>query len=89
MMYEYMTLGDDTTIAHSEMKMDGTVKVYMEKPVYGGFHHATCLLPKYEWRDIEGYTDEDIEFLNEYVHNNAHLMIEFSKCGGFEYASGF
>ena len=45
MMYGYMTLPDDTGIAHSEMKPDGSVKVYFEKPVEGGFHSATCYLP--------------------------------------------
>lgn len=38
-MYEYMTLPDDTGIAHSEMKPDGMVKVYFENPVPGGFIH--------------------------------------------------
>ena len=35
MMYEYMTLNDNTTIAHSDMRKDGKVKVYIEKPVEG------------------------------------------------------
>lgn len=49
MMYPFITLDDDTEIVHSEMREDGTVKVYMEKPVDGGFHSATCILPNYEW----------------------------------------
>ena len=32
MMYPFMTLNDDTEITHSEMKIDGTVKVYIETP---------------------------------------------------------
>ena len=48
MMYRYMTLSDGTEIVHSEMKDNDRVKVYIEKPVYGGFHHATCWLPDYE-----------------------------------------
>ena len=32
MMYPFMTLDDDTEIVHSEMKPDGRVKVYLEKP---------------------------------------------------------
>ena len=47
-MYEYMTLDDNTAIAHSEMKPDGSVTVYIEKPVVRGFHHITCLLLKYK-----------------------------------------
>ena len=32
MMYPYMTLNDDTEITHSEMYLDGKVKVYIETP---------------------------------------------------------
>ena len=32
MVYPFMTLDDRTEIVHSEMKEDGSVKVYMEKP---------------------------------------------------------
>jgi hypothetical protein len=32
MMHPYMTLNEDTEIAHSEMKPDGRVKVYIETP---------------------------------------------------------
>ena len=40
-----MTLNDGTEIVHSET-IEGsgkeTVEVRIEKPVYGGFHSATC-----------------------------------------------
>ena len=43
MMYPFMRLNDDTEITHSEMKPDGTVKVYIGTPDdTGGFHNATC-----------------------------------------------
>ena len=32
MMYPFMTLDDGTEIVHSEMREDGRVKVYLEKP---------------------------------------------------------
>lgn len=88
MMYEYMTLSDNTAIAHSDMQ-DGLVKVYIEKPVDGGFHHVTCMLPGYEWSDCEGFSEKEIELLKKFVENNAHLIMEFSQKGGFENASGF
>lgn len=31
-MYPFLTLDDNTEIVHSEMRGDGTVKVYIEKP---------------------------------------------------------
>ena len=32
MMYPFMTLNDETEIVHSDMNVDGTVKVYIETP---------------------------------------------------------
>ena len=89
MMYGYITLSDGTGIAHSDMRPDGTVKAYIEKPVYGGFHHATCYLPEYRWEDIEGFSNEEVEYLQGILRDNAHLIIEYSQEGGFENASGY
>ena len=62
MMYSFLTLDDGTEIVYSEMKDDGRVKVYIEKPdAKDCFHHATCWLPDYTWEDIYGFTDEEIE----------------------------
>ena len=83
MMYPYLTLNDDTEITHSELHNDGRVKVYIETPdEKAGFHNAVCWLPKYEWEDINGYSDQEIAFFEELLQNNAHLIIEFAKDGG-------
>ena len=89
MMYGYMTLPDDTGIAHSEMRPDGSVKVYLEKPVEGGFHSATCYLPAYRWEGIVGFSENEIQKLDNILHYNAHLILEFSQEGGFANASGY
>ena len=90
MMYPFMTLSDDTEITHSEMKADGSVKVYIETPdEVDGFHNAVCWLPKYRWEDINGYSDEEMQQFKSLVKNNAHLILEFSTKGGFKNASGF
>jgi hypothetical protein len=89
MMYGYMTLPDDTGIAHSEMKPDGSVKVYLEKPVEGGFHSATCYLPTYRWENVSGFSEDEIRKFDKILHDNAHLILEFSQEGGFENASGY
>ncbi|WP_044936446.1 hypothetical protein [Pseudobutyrivibrio sp. LB2011] len=84
MMYPFLTLADDTEITHSEMKADGRVKVYIETPdEIGGFHNATCWLPDYEWEDIEGYSDEEMDQFRTMIKDNAHLILEFSTKGGF------
>ena len=83
MMYPFMTLNDDTEIVHSEMREDGTVKVYVETPDdKGGFHNATCILPDYKWEDITGYSEREIEYFMQLIKDNAHLIIEFSQEGG-------
>lgn len=83
MMYGYMTLSDDTGIAHSDMKPDGTVKVYFEKPIDGGFKSAICYLPDYRWERIEGFSEDEVGRLEKILRDNAHLILEFSQEGGF------
>lgn len=90
MMYPYVTFNDDTEITHSEMLPDGRVKVYIETPdLKDGFHNATCYLPEYQWEDVNGYSDAEMNYFQEFLRNNAHLMIEFSKEGGILNASNF
>ena len=89
MMYPIMTLNDNTEITHSEMKPNGKVKVYVEKPVYGGFHSAVCWLPGYKWENIDGFNDTEIAEYQELIESLAHLIIRFSQEGGFGSASNF
>ena len=90
MMYPYMTLSDNTEITHSEMLNNHTVKVYVETPdERDGFHHATCYLPSYEWKDIFGYSNAEMEYFRKLIENNAHLILEFSQQGGILNASNF
>lgn len=90
MMYPFLTLNDDTEITHSEMKPDGRVKVYIETPdLKDGFHNATCYLPDYTWENIYGYSDIEMAYFKQLIHNNAHLILEFSQEGGFLNASNF
>lgn len=87
MMYPFLQLDDKTEIVHSNMMNDGSVKVYIEKPVEGGFNSAYLILPEYKWKDIEGFTDIDIEKYQKIIESVAHLIIRFAKGGGFENAS--
>lgn len=90
MMYPFMTLDDGTEIVHSEMREDGRVKVYLEKPdAKDGFHHATCYLPGYDWEDVFGFTEKEMKRYQEVIESTAHLILEFSQEGGFENASSF
>ena len=92
MMYPFMTLNDKTEIVHSEAYDENgveTVKVYFEKPVYGGFHSAECYLPSYEWKNIDGFSDEEIQELQEFLESVAHIIIELAREGGFDNAANF
>ena len=90
MMYPFMTLNDNTEIVHSEMKENGTVKVYIEKPdAKDGFHNAACMLPGYEISDVYGFSHEEMVKYIEVIKSVAHLILEFSQIGGFDNASNF
>lgn len=90
MMYPFLTLDDGTEIVHSEMLEDHRVKVYLEKPDESDcFHSATCYLPEYRWENVSGFTDEEMDRYQAVLESTAHLILEFSKEGGFECAAGF
>ncbi len=90
MMYPFMTLNDKTEIVHSEMKPDGSVKVYMETPDEKlGFKHATCYLPGYQWEDVVGYTPEETAYFQEVIESTAHLILRFAQDGGVLNAASF
>ena len=90
MLYPFMTLPDETEIVHSgSILSDGreTVKVCIEKPVDYGFKSATCWLPDYRWENIEGYTQEEIAGLQEFVQSLSATIFELAREGGFERTS--
>ena len=92
MVYPFMTLNDGTEIAHTEAVMNGNneqVKVYIEKAVEGGFNSAECILPEYEWSNIQGFSEKEMSYLKEFIESTAHVIIRLARCGGFENASGF
>lgn len=91
MLYNFMELPDKTIISHSEiLDRNGKeqVKVYIEKPIYGGFATATCWLPDYEWLDVSGFTDEENAHLKDIIESEAHMIFEFARTGGFDNAAG-
>lgn len=77
MMYPFMTLDDNTEIVHSEMLDDNRVKVYVEKPdPKDGFHHATCFLPAYEWTEVFGFRDDELQKYQEIIESTAHSILQ-------------
>ena len=82
MMYAFMQLDDGTEVVHSEAYDENgteTVKVYFEKPVEGDFASAECYLPRYVWKNIEGFSRERIAQLQEYLESVAHIIIRLAR----------
>ena len=89
MMYPFLTLDDETEITHSEYLSSGRVKVYVEKADEKDcFHYMTCYLPDYTIENIFGFNEDEVKKYMEVIRSTAHLILEFSKEGGFENASG-
>ena len=89
MMYPFIKLNDNTEIVHSELLENRKVKVYIEKPIYGGFNSAICYLPEYQWEEITGFTNDEISKYQKILESTAHLIIRFASEGGFDNAAGF
>ena len=80
MMYPFLTLDDSAEIVHSEMKPDGQVKVYVEKPDEKDFfHNAVCWLPGFRWEEINGFSEAELARYDEVIRSVAHLILEFSQ----------
>lgn len=77
MMYPFMVLDDKTEVVHSDTYIDNgveTVKVYFEQPVYGGFHSAECYLPSYIWKNIDGFSSEEISKYEDFLKSVAQSI---------------
>lgn len=86
MMWEYVRFEDDTQVSYSDVREDNTVLVVIERPRDWGFDTAKCLLPAYRWVENSGFDDADLGRLDEFVRNNAPLIMRFAYEGGRRYA---
>lgn len=76
MLYPLLTLSDQTEMLYSEIKPDGRVKVYVEKPdAKDCFHNAVCWLPGYTWEDIFGFTPAEIRRYEQLIRAEAHRIL--------------
>ena len=75
MLYPLLTLSDQTEMLYSEIKPDGRVKVYVEKPdAKDCFHNAVCWLPGYTWESIFGFTPAEIRRYEQLIRAEAHRI---------------
>ena len=85
MEYPFITLDNGTQISHSEMLADRSVLVYICKDA---FHRAVLVLPAQEWREVTGFTADELEHIKRVILKMTPLILEFSQKGGFRGASG-
>ena len=89
MMYPYMILGDETEIVHSHIideNGEKSVEVHFERPTDEGFDMARCSLPSYTWIKRDGFTDDEINKFDKFLHSNAHLLFKYAANGGIKIA---
>lgn len=89
MMYPYITLDDETEITHSHIIEHGDaqlVEVHFERPAEHGFDSARCVLPTYQWKFSEGFSNEELAFFDEFLRHNAHLLYRYAAQGGIHCA---
>lgn len=79
MMYRFTTFDDKTEIVHSEQQNDGTVRVYIERPMHLGFKSVECLLPDYIWKDNDGFSAEELSFFDEFLHSAADEILRLAR----------
>lgn len=79
MFYNYVELEDGTQVAYSNVLDDGIVEVSIERPIELGFDSARCMLPTFEWSDIDSFDDEDLTYLDSFIHNNAPLILRLAR----------
>ena len=88
-MYPYIILADETEICHSHIiEKDGKkeVEVHFERPCEDGFATARCSLPSYVWKIKEGFTDAEIQYFEQFMQHNAHLLFKYAESGGINIA---
>lgn len=82
MLYPYITLADETEISHTQVLPDHSVEVHFERPNESDFDTARCVLPSYQWKTMEGFTQREIQFFKEFLESNAHLIYRYAESGG-------
>lgn len=78
-MWEYMGFPDGTAFAYSETRDDQTVRIAIERPREGGFDAAECLMPAYRWKNINGFTQKEIDDFESFLRDNAPLIFELAE----------
>ncbi len=83
-IYPFMTIDDDIEVVHTELTADNTVKVYFEQPVESAFNSIECTIPEYKWEKNKGFNEEQLKYLDKYLHDVEDIIFELAAEGGFD-----
>lgn len=78
-MWDYIRFPDETQVAYSDLREDGTVLIGIERPRDWGFDSARCLLPSYRWMEVDGFDNQEIKNLEKMLRDNAPLIFELAE----------
>ena len=78
-MWGYVQFPDETQIAYSDTREDGTVLIAIERPRDWGFDSARCVLPSYCWSDVDGFADEELQGFNVFLRDNTPLIFDLAE----------
>ena len=78
-MWNYVQFPDETQIAYSDTREDGTILVGIERPRDWGFDSARCLLPSYRWSEVDGFNAQEIDGFEAFLRSNAPLIFDLAE----------
>lgn len=81
MMYEYAELENSIQITYSDINEDNTVRIEIERPRDWGFDSASCMMPAYTWIRNDGFSDEELVTLTDFLQRNAPLIFRLAHEG--------
>ena len=83
MIYPLLSLYNGTEFTFTDLQNDGNIIVYVETPnAIDGFHSLECVLPDYEVRNVQGYSESKQEKILEIIKNNVDKIMD--QCFSFK-----
>lgn len=83
MIYPLLSLYDGTEFTYTDLQENGNIIVYVETPdAIDGFHSLECVLPDYEVRNVQGYSQSKQDKILEIIKNNVDKIV--AQCFSFK-----
>lgn len=83
MIYPLLSLYDGTEFTYTDLQVDGKIIVYVETPnAIDGFHSLECVLPSFQIRNVQGYSESKQAKIVEIIRNNVDKIV--AQCFSFK-----